>query len=327
MFRPDKLAVIATTAALTFAACGGGGSAPTPAAAPHSTTAPQARTPIATGTLSIMLPPKFVQVTNVTRATDARTPQWVDPTPGRVLDIYIGSVLASNLDGSSPGDSLTTVTTSNGAQTATIPLYSSSDSIVVIEWNSSVHQNILALGTVNSSGVTPGSANNITLTMQLNAQYMVASDQPGGTPVAVSLIGNEDATPPPGSPLQVGPPVCITPAPPAQNTFFAFQADGGQNFIPVAGYAGTLPITASPVTNLSGTSTVIQISPGVFNVAFDALMHPANVHLSSTNPAWAIAQAPAVSQLQSSPNNVSFATVNFNTMGAYLQLVPNLSGC
>ena len=176
-------------AALLFAltACGGGGSSTPKTSAAQATTAPKL-TAIAKGTLSLKFPPGYHRAKASARKTAAntRTPAFVDPTTGSVLDIYVNGNFVGGLDGT-PGHSVTIAPTADGTQTiSNIPLYSTTTDVTVIEWDSS-DTYILAVGELPSVAVSAGVGASLALTMQMNATGFAITTNADGSSSTLSM--------------------------------------------------------------------------------------------------------------------------------------------
>jgi hypothetical protein len=291
--RVHQIAVVAAflgAAALT--ACGGGGSStaasPIPGgAAPKATTPPaaSARTSVATGKLTLTLP-KAIRAKKT--ASAARKPGYINPVPSplpsagvayNILDIYVDGTLIPNIDGNFSGnDHSMSVIDTNGSGTQTniqLPLYSTGLNLIVAVERDYGGSSILAIGETQANGsVSAGGTVNLTLTMQMNAQYVAIVDLPNLSNPQVLSGGSYSSS------------YINATNTPSQNSFAVFPADLEGVLVPIAGYGGTSPAT---VTNAFGPASVAQSTAGTYFVNFfGASCNSVNVTASAQNPAYAI---------------------------------------
>ncbi len=303
MSRLSRAGAAALTAAIVLAGCGGGGgsSAAPPSNAQSAPTtitkvAPPAaagRTSYGTAKLTLALPKALRGSTtaNVVRAiphgkattaSTGRHAQFVDPSPapgvgvcqGNVIDIYVDGSLIPAIDGQGEQpDSLCVQSSIDGTQTVNVPLFSSSNNeVVVVEWDPYV-SSILALGETNYGNFSPGSAVNLTVTMQENAQYIGVTDLSFNGPQLMTggtwydLVGS-----------------C-----PGTSQFTAFTADFNGVFIPVAGYGGTSNPVLTGTSDNGGTSRLTQSSAaGVYVVSWDSNCDGVEASATAPNPVYSI---------------------------------------
>jgi hypothetical protein len=269
------LTLVAAGAALGLAACGGGGSSPsTPIAAlqsPKSTaTAPPTlakRAAIGTATLTLVFPTILHNKSGSAVRARSKTPQFVDPTSGNTLDIWV--------DGTLVVDAFPIANTSSGVQVPmAIPLYSANtNQIAAFEYEGG-NSTLLAIGESNLgtfvSGTTPG----VSLSLYQNATQLGIVDLPaeanpqslGGTYLGLPLCSN-------GSP------------PPAQ--FGVFPEDALGNVVPNAGTGGIQPVSLSMQTPDSGTSSITAqiLLPGFYQLAWDGTCDGVTAQFSVYNAA------------------------------------------
>jgi hypothetical protein len=305
MSRLSRAGAAALTAAIVLAGCGGGGGgSATPASqsqsAPNS--AAKVAPPPATGRqsfgtaqLTLALPKALRGATakavraiphgTTTATSTARHAQFVDPSPapgfgvcnGNVIDIYVDGSLIPAIDGQGEGpDSLCVSFTADGTQTVSIPLFSNTNNneVVVVEWDAFV-ENILALGEADTgSSFSPGSAINLTVTMQENAESLGVTDLNFNDPV---LMQGESWTELPFS------------CPGTTSPFAPFTADANGVFIPVAGYGGTSTPTLTGTSDGGGTSKLVQTgASGLYVISADSSCDGVTVFGSAPNPAYSI---------------------------------------
>ena len=189
MNRLYTLLAVCATAVVAMSSCGGGGSsAPSPSGAlptpgAKGTPAPAAanRTSVGTAQLVIKLPAVVTAKNKTVHARNAagqRSPAYVNPTPGNVLDIYVDGSLIPNIDNAVGGnDSMYIQNTTDGTQSVSLPLFSTSNNdIVVVEWDGTAHNAELAVGETDSGHFAPGSPLNVGLTMLMNARSVGVLD-------------------------------------------------------------------------------------------------------------------------------------------------------
>jgi hypothetical protein len=271
-----KLTVVATATALMFSGCGGGSGTSTPTVPSQTAQSAPNRAVVGTATLTLAFP------NVVTAASVSRSPQYVNPIVDiggpcpnhNLLDIYVDGTLQPALDnGPEAPHSLCVTATSNGTQTATLPLYSSnSNQIVAVEWDSS-DTNVLALGEQDQGLFSPGTPVSVSLTMLMNAQFIGITNLTfsDSQKMIAQAYGHTDFACP-GSAAQVG----------------LYPTDALGTFVPTAGYAGTSTVTATG-NPVAGTTSFSQTSiPGVYNVGWDGSCDDLNLTATAANPAYVI---------------------------------------
>ena len=285
LFRAATTIAVAA-AATVLAACGGGGSsAPAQPRVPTAigTSAPPAasRTSFGTANLTLALPRvlktssgKLVQA----RAGTGRGTQYVNPTAGNLLDIYVDGSLIPNIDGmTNPAHSLTIVTTSTGSQSTAVPLFASAQNeIVALEWDSTGTQ-MLALGEANQAISLAGATTNGALTMNMNVTGLGIVDFP-----------NENSP----SPLNGGSWTGLAcPNAPTSSEFGIYTADLSGDFVPAAGYGGTTTpsVTWAPDSGTTSINVQPQV-PGILQVVWDGSCDGIMVTATASNPVNAILQ-------------------------------------
>ncbi len=234
-----------------------------------------------------------------------KIPQFVDPGCGscyyNVLDIYVDGTLIPNLDGQvGNGDSMYVVPTPDGTQNLNLPVFSNNQNdVVVVEWDGNWNY-VLAMGETYFGNFTPGTTQNISLTMLQNTAYvgivdalqysapqlLTAQSQPYyGLAGDCSYHGNAVArrTSPQGrsSPQTYNQ---------LYNTFGLFSADGLGNFVAAAGYGGTsTPQITSEVSDDGGTTKAGQSSlGGLYLLRWDNNCDGVTINATTANPAYAI---------------------------------------
>lgn len=281
-----QAAAAATVAAVLFAGCGGGGSSsPTPsqagvAPAVHATAAPAAsRTAVGTATLTLSLPHVLVgkngKAVRVAPSGSGRRPKYVNPVAGggvcsgNVLDIYVDGSLVPALDGGpeAPDSLCVNPASSDGTQTANVPLFSTgSNLIVAVEWDPTI-SNVLAIGEYNGGQFSPGSGQTLTLTMQMNVYWIGITDLAFNNPQLMQGGTYSFCAP------QVG----------------VYSADWEGAFVPVAGYGGTSTPTVTGTSDNAGTSKFAQTTiPGIYSAIFDGSYDGITLNATAANPAYAI---------------------------------------
>jgi hypothetical protein len=289
----NVLAAAALASATLLAACAGGGRAapaPRPVASGAATAPPASnvRVPVGSGRLTLKLPPALRAGSTIVRAASStpRAPRYVNPLPNTIdpkqnlyntLDIYVDNTLVANLDGNFPNNDHTmfVVNTADATQTLSVPLYSASNNdVVAIEWDWTENY-VLGIGETQLAGqVSPGSTQDFTLTMLMQAYYTGIVDLPNlSTP---ALIG--DAA------YYLG--VCGGPL--TSSAFGLYPADAEQGFVPIAGYGGTSISQITAVIPLSGTTKIVQSAAGSYYVSWDAGCDGVRVEITSPNPAYAV---------------------------------------
>jgi hypothetical protein len=261
----NGLFALSAVAALALAACGGGGSSavqPSASAAKAKATAPPsaaARTSVGSATLTLSLPLALSGKKGVAmraRAASKRSPNFVDPVPNpnptagvypsNLLDIYVDGTLIPNIDGQAgPNHSVLVGGASNGQQTLSVPLYSTSlNDIVVIEWDYT-DTYALAIDEDELGQFYAGNPVAASVTLDENVTGLGIVDVPGYSYPMAPLNGNY---------WYLGCNVNSS----AQ--FGIFGADALGDFVPLATYDGTSTPTVS-FSNYSGSSPV---TPGTF---------------------------------------------------------------
>jgi hypothetical protein len=280
-------------AAALLAACGGGGSSPAPAApkaaTAHGTAAPSAanRTAVAHATLSLAVP-KVVHAKSTTQALRPKAvsgshTQFIDPSPnpnpsagpaGNVLDIYVDDTLQPNLDGGTSGHSLVVTQTADGAQTFTLPIYSTnSNTIVAIELDPTGTQ-LLALGETDTGNFQPGTTQALSLTMLMNAAGIGVVDFPNQSNVQM-LFPNGPAS--------------WTFACSGSTGLAFFPTDKLFNLLTVAGAGTGTGVTLTSATSINnGTSHLSGNSLNQYLPVFDGSLNSIDTFVSVQNPAYTI---------------------------------------
>jgi hypothetical protein len=211
--------------------------------------------------------------------TGRKSPAYVNPSGGSVLDIFVDGSLLSNIDNEvGSQDSMYVVATSDSTQTLNVPLFSTSNNdIVVVEWDSTAHNSALAVGETWVGTFTAGQPVNVPLTMLMNAQSLGILDvyyqQDPEVMYGQSYYGLNESCGQPGVQAQFG----------------VWEADGTGTFVPVAGYGGTTAprVIASP--NPGGTTTAGQTNiAGLYQVNWDGNCDGVQISASATNPAYPI---------------------------------------
>lgn len=320
MGRVYSLVLLGAAAALVMASCGGGGSGSTPTAltapaapgsgaAPNSVSVPpaSARKSYGTTQLTLKLPTVFVgkkgQAVVSRKAVKAvslhngktaslRTPAYVNPSSGNLIDIFVDGSLVYNLDGSTPNDSITVnPATPDGTQTVALPLFSNAaNDVVVVEWDSQgpPGNDMLAVGELYIGTFQAGVGANpppITLLMNLfgvGVLDLYTQNDPallnGGSWLGLGS-GSENS-------CSVG---IGNATPLAEAQFGLYNADGLQMFVPVAGYGGTNTPTMTASSDNGGTTRAGQTGiPGVYQVIWDTNCDGVTVTATTSNPAFAI---------------------------------------
>jgi hypothetical protein len=302
MSRAARFGPAALTAALLLAGCGGGGDGTSPApakpAAPNPSAAPAAnRTAVGTATLVLKLP-QVLRAKNgktvTAKAANGRHAQFVDPAPAptasgvptaptNLIDIYVDNTLVPNIDGNAGAYGASVeVTTANadGTQTIVLPIYSTSNNVIVAAEYDGTHNNLLAIGESNLGTFTAGTTNNISLTMQMNAQTLGIVDQPDElAPTAMNTANNGfgltifPCAALQGSIVQVG----------------VYTVDFNGSFVPVGGYGGTGFVSVTGVSSGATSVSAPQSAfPGLYTISFDGSCAIITLTGSSPNPANAI---------------------------------------
>jgi len=227
-----------------------------------------------------------------------RTPKFIDPSCNscyaNYLDIYVDGTLIPNLDGQAGANDSILVDphTGDGSQTVAVPIFSNNaNDIVVVEWDG-YYRYVLAAGEAYSGNFSPGTTQNITLTMLMNTAYVGITDyqfnnQPGvlATPSQqyYGLAGscnNSESVARRSAKRFYGPPL-----------FALYPTDPQGNFVPFAGYGGTsVPQLQLPEVPDNGGSTKAASStiPGVYYVGWDNNCNGVTISATAVNPAYAI---------------------------------------
>jgi hypothetical protein len=272
--RRLRVVAAAFAASLLLAGCVGGSSS-TPSAIPVATGGsgtPVTASASGRGTLTIKFPVNYVTAKKASSmkrrgaASAVRHPAYVNPgiggeNPPPVLDIYVNQNLQSNLDGEAGYDDSVYINNENddGTQAISLPLYSSqSNDIVVVEWDSSSHDSVLAIAETVAPAFTAGTAPVITAELQMNVQNVVISASPSNAGTTIPLDGSNPT-------FSIG--TCNAPyAEAAQdNAFYLFAADalGGYVATPgsgassTSGYGGTVLPSISQFTSSEGGTTTV----------------------------------------------------------------------
>jgi hypothetical protein len=205
--RRLRVVAAAFAASLLLAGCVGGSSS-TPSAIPVATGGsgtPVTASASGRGTLTIKFPVNYVTAKKASSmkrrgaASAVRHPAYVNPgiggeNPPPVLDIYVNQNLQSNLDGEAGYDDSVYINNENddGTQAISLPLYSSqSNDIVVVEWDSSSHDSVLAIAETVAPAFTAGTAPVITAELQMNVQNVVISASPSNAGTTIPLDGSK----------------------------------------------------------------------------------------------------------------------------------------
>jgi hypothetical protein len=292
MKRTSSLLAVCATGAVALASCGGGGSSTAVAPASHPIQAitkipapSAAKVVYGTATLSIKLPAtvtaKNAAAAHVHTAAGSRTPAYVNPQSGAVLDIFVDGTLAQNIDNVTPNDSYTIQPTSNGIQNVTVPLYSqSTNRLVVVEWDSSSRNVALAGGEADAGTFTAGTGVNLSLTMNINATSIGIID----------LHNQSDPEVMTGQSYHGLAGSCGGAT--ALSSFGLFITDPTGAFVPIAGSGGTGSVTAAGTPDAGGTSSIAQSQLGTFQVAWDAsCTKGVSITATGVNPSAAFADA------------------------------------
>jgi hypothetical protein len=295
MSRAARFGPAALAAALLLAGCGGGGTSPAqPAAAPHPTALPAAnRTAVGTATLVLKLPKVLTAKNGKTvaaKGANARHAQYVDPNPApspssspvptaptNLIDIYVDNTLVPNIDtlaGAYGASVEVTTVNTDATQTIVLPLYSMSNNVIVAAEFDGTHTNLLAIGEANVGTFIAGSANNISLTMQMNAQTLGIVDQPAeSAPTAMNTANN-------GFGLFIFP---CSYGSTAQVGVYTVDLNGS--------YGGTGFATVTGASDYSGSSSLSppqSAFPGLYTITFDGSCDSIMLTGTSPNPAYAI---------------------------------------
>lgn len=298
MSRVARFSPAALAAVLILAGCGGGGgSSPVQKPAAHPSAAPAStRTVVGTTTLSLVLPKVLhakgtLAVAKKTAA--AKRPQFVDPQPAptsgsatsNLIDIYVDGSLLYNLDGQagSYGASVFVNATATGAQTLQIPLFSTAtNEIVAVEYDD-LHANLIAIGETNLSTFTPGTAQNISITMQMNAVGLAIIDQPNESDPVMMAAQN--------GPWGLTENVCSYGSG-GTSGIGVYDVDAYNNLVPAAnGYGGTGFATVTGLSDNSGTTSLSAPQtqfPGTYTILWDSNCDTITLNATSPNPANSI---------------------------------------
>jgi hypothetical protein len=277
--------------AITLSACGGGGDSSTtpgtgvPAAKAARKSSPQPslanRTVTGSAVLTLALPKTLtgknaqaihaVNGAHTASSSTKRGPAYVNPTVSTVLDIFVNGTLIPNLDGTvGNNDSIEVQNSNSGTQSVTVPLFSGNQNdIVAVEWDSTSHSVLLAVGNAYVGNFAPGSTINaegigiIDIYSESDPQIMTGQAWYG----VGQSCGDSGF----------------------MSQFALYDADALGTFVPVAGYGGTTTpvITASP--DPGGQTTVAQTTiPGLYFVQWDPNCDGVTVSASAANPAFAL---------------------------------------
>jgi hypothetical protein len=287
--RTATLLAGAAIAALAFAACGGGGGGTSPApaslAAPAKIAAPPAagRTSYGTARVALILPAAFTgknaKAIRARAGAGRKSPAYVNPQSGTVLDIFVDGSLLSDLDNSvGAQDSLYVAASSDSTQVLTLPVFSTSNNdVVVVEWDSTAHNSMLSVGEAWVGSFASGQAVNVTISMLMNTRALGILD----------VYHQADPEVMSGQTYYGLNQSCGAPA--AQAQFGIWEADAIGTFVPVAGYGGTslAAVTAQP--NYPGTTTAGQTTiSGLYQVNWDGGCDGVVVSAGAANPAYPI---------------------------------------
>ena len=236
------------------------------------------RTAVATGSVKLVLPQALTakNVPVVGSKTKSRSPKYVNPTSGNLLDIYVDSTLIQNVDGQvGSAHSMYVPTGGDGTASLGVPLYSAGQNLIVaIEWDPTGNY-VLAIGETNPTNIVAGSANAISLTLLMNARSIAIVSYPALGDVEV-MNGQ----------IYYGDGNYQCPGSPSANGFRLFPADYEGVLVPVAGYGGTLPVVLGNVFSDNGGTTHLAQSPtGTDFASFDANCDGLSVNASASNPA------------------------------------------
>jgi hypothetical protein len=209
----------------------------------------------------------------------------VPTAPTNLIDIYVDNTLVPNIDtlaGAYGASVEVTTVNTDATQTIVLPLYSMSNNVIVAAEFDGTHTNLLAIGEANVGTFIAGSANNVSLTMQMNAQTLGIVDQPAeSAPTAMNTANN-------GFGLNIFP-CAFGSGSPAQVGVYTVDFNGA--FVPVGGYGGTGFATvtgASDNVGLSSLSSPQSAFPGLYTITFDASCDSIMLTGTSPNPAYAI---------------------------------------
>lgn len=270
--------------AVLLAGCGGGGSAASPVSPVTTASAAPKGSPIATASLTLKLPAGFhtarIPAKTGTSST-ARRPAYVNATTGKYLDVWVvNGGAATHVIDSSGGSNVSVV--GGGSQTLSIPLYSTSQNQIVAYERDQPYNNpgnLLAIGETDFGGITAGSAPQVALTMQMNAQYIGVMSDPDDL--------HTDAT--------VGPKfasynsVCSTGN---SGSLYFFAADPTGGFVDAAGAGGvSLPTVTGWSADAGGTGNTFGQGAGVAaasSVTFNNVAGGVTVRLTASNPAYTL---------------------------------------
>jgi hypothetical protein len=247
-----------TGCAALLAGCGAGGSTPAAAHATSTAGTPASAptgVPIATASLTIKFPATFhtarkaSAVTRTSAASKTRSPAYVNPTSGNQLDIYVNGV------DETPGLTVNPES-AGGAQSVTLPLYSSSaQQIVAVETESGASTyppTPLAIGEADlaAGAFVPGDVTAIGLTMVMNAVGAgITSDPTGGSDATIDTS------------LQNPYPDTVCDGFPGNgSTLYFFSYDMELGFVSSAGLGVTVP-TPSGFANEPGTYPLDSLGP------------------------------------------------------------------
>jgi hypothetical protein len=287
----------AVVAAGALSACGGGSQSkavPVPTATVNG--ASQGRTPVGNVTLTIKRNAGFHTAKSVRNsASSKRRPAYVN-SGNFFIDVWVvsGGFAVHAVD--STGGSNTNGN-GDGSSTFTIPVFTAvgPSYIVAYETDQSFQSggNLLAIGEADLSGLTPGSAPQLSLTMLMYTQHIGVMSDP--------VDGNGDSTVFATS----GAPFTLTNScSPAAAYFFAADAQSGfidpGSFVNNAGIGGvSQPILTG--TSASGIVSQSSSASGGYMVYFGSCVGgQVNVTLTAANPAYALA-TDAINSLGSFP--------------------------
>ena len=282
-----SIASLAATAMLMAGCGGGGGSALTSPVASHpaaakATPPPAAanRTPVGTASITINYPhvlhAKSAQalVARSAKAKATARPQFVDPTSGNLIDVYVDGTFEPNLDGmAGSNDSLIVQTTTTGQQTLVAPVYSTNlNDIVMIEYASD-GSTVLALGETNVGSFTAGSQINVSITLQMNVTGVGVVDIPNQSnpQLMSSTAGSSSYT------------ECFSP-----QLYGFYPADALGMLLTSSGVGGVSAPAISGTSENGGTTTLAGSLAGVWTLTQDTNYDAFDAVATDTNPAWAI---------------------------------------
>jgi streptogramin lyase len=266
---------------------------------------------IGKGKLTLVYPVTYAKVVTGVRRSGAasKRPAYVNPTAGNLLDVYVGGYLALNLDGVTPSDSGTVVTSPDGSQTfSNVPIYSTISDIAVIEWDST-HSSILAVGENPSVSFSPGTALNVALTLQMNATGFAISQYSDGSR-ATAFNAQNYSVGAPGYPTNV----------------YVYATDplgGYTTAVPATGYGGVPSnVTVSGSATLGDSSKIGAQPLGSYLVSYASMSSGVAATASATNPAYFFYNTASYPELNTLwyANTVSFASIAPSTFSQSITL-------